>query len=212
MILLAVVAVFVGAGVASAYDVNAGVSTDKSTYAPGETVYWTMYAWTSTSCPGISLLALNLHEDQDELLSEAEVTDYWVFPPGFWMYELTDSYYGLANGFTMESDGVIEPTGGKLADLVVRQSDDARMYGKGANDDPSTVFAKGEFVANVMGIHNLSVTLNGANNWGGTAGNPLPAEAMGAGSMGSAQFEVVPEPATMGLLLLGALALIRRRR
>ena len=210
VILLAVVAVFVGAGVASAYDLNCSVETDKEVYAPGETVYWTMYAWTCTDCPGISLLALNLLEDRNEVLNAADIVTYEPYPSVF-ISELVGSDYGLADGFTLESEGVPEPAGGLLADIVVRQADGARTYGAGATGSP-IVFAQGNLPAGALGMHNLSITINGANNWTGTYEDQGPAEPMTAGQLSGDDYEVVPEPATMGLLLLGALALIRRRR
>ena len=224
VILLAVVAVFVGAGVASAYDLNAYVTTDKAVYAPGERVYWEMFAWTSSDCPGgIALLALNLLEDQGEVLESADVELFMGFVP-----QLTNTGYGAAVGFTIGEGpgGTPEPTGGLLADITEYQSI-VRLEAQGAHPDVGNTgqavkFAQGDYEVNIMGMHHLSITVNGANYWPGPSVldmAPDPpvwvrpnAEPLELGSITGADFEVIPEPATMGLLLLGVVALIRRRR
>ena len=210
IMVLSVMAVLIGASVTNAYDLNGAVTTDKAVYAPGETVSWTMYAWTSTDCPGVALLALNLLEDRLETLNQPDFVTHNPLP-GFFVSEFTGSDYGLAEGFTIESYGNATQAG-LLADVVVRQKDDERILGQGSTGDSATVFVQGSFVANELGTHNLSITVNGGNFWTGAA--PLPAETLVVvpANLTGATFDVIPEPATIGLLLLGVGALIRRRK
>ena len=48
---------------------NVKVTTDSATYNIGDTVKWTITAWTDSGNAGIALLGVTLNEDKLELLS-----------------------------------------------------------------------------------------------------------------------------------------------
>ena len=208
----AVVLLLCAASVASAADINLRVTTDKLVYDPGEMVQWTMYAWADNTIDngvaGVSFLALNLLEDQGETLNLPEITIIEFM--GIEFKELTDSEYDLANKFVLQSRGNAS-SAGLLADIIVRQNDDDRLLGVGVDGDNGTIFAIGEFEATIVGLHTLSMSINGANYW---PNGSDAAVAFNEGLNQTAGFEVVPEPATLALVGLGmsALAYLRRRR
>ena len=186
---------------ASAAVINLTVTTDKETYEPGDSVCWSIYVSTSVGDNrGIALLAVDLHEDRSEMLEPALTETIGAFE------QLKGSDFGFMQGFLLAAAGSVNP--GLLADIDVYQLPNSRVLDVG-NDGNEHLFATGCFTATVLGHHLLSITVNGANYWPNADDN---AEAFEVGELGSAGFEVVPEPVSLSLLAAGGGLLVLRRR
>ena len=185
-IAVAFLAVLLAASTASAATAYADITTDKSNYAVGEKVHWTVWAWSSSPVNeppnsstfpdnhGIALLNMRINDDQGEAMEAADTTE--VSEDKF---ELTNTYYSRARGFILESAGT--PTGttpkfpnpGGLFDILVQQNPDTLdedwlpiVYDVG-NDGTPHIFAQGSYTATVAGTHRLTATLltTYANYW-----------------------------------------------
>lgn len=194
-------AVILCAAVASAATISVDISTDKALYLAGETVYWTCRAWSSdtTDNYGLSLISVDLEDSLGEVFNAADHTGA----------TLTGSYYDFVNfSFVLEGGGGDPGEAGKLQDIVVRQV--AVIYNVG-NDGSPHAYAQGNFEATIGGMHTLSVSVRAANYYPDDTGSNPVGFASGDMINGDTQFEVVPEPATLMLLGLGGIALLRRR-
>jgi len=185
--------------------INLKVVTDKSVYAIGETVNWTVSAWADSGANhGISLLGVDLAESKNETMSPADKENYNNIPT---LPQLVGGAYGILQGFTLGSAGNAT-VAGQVADINVYQSPGSPAYNIGNSGE--AVFAQGSFQASVLGDHTLSASLRSGNYWADTSATAAAFESVDL-SEASADF-LVPEPGTICLVGLGGLALLRRRR
>ena len=212
-IMLGVVGVLLVASVAAAQvpQLHLTVETDKALYLLGETVTYTVYAWTDPAGnSGVSLLSIGVEDDQVETLG-LPTTETLEPIPGFFLTGLAPSEYGLANAFTMESGGVIDGDG-EVVDVTVRLSSTGTLKTDVGNGGQPVVFCQGSYVPQTLGVHTMQASMNAGNYWQTPTGPAMPFDA-GVNTAGVYEV-VIPEPATMALLGLGlgGLAVIRRRR
>jgi len=202
---VALLGILVWTSVASAATISMSVTTDKDTYLPGEMVHWTIYAWASSGDnAGVALLSADLADSLGEVFNAALTSG------GGPTFELQGTGYGVDEWFILQSAG--NPgVAGQLQDILVNQSPSFPKYNIGnvGSESLALVYAQGEFEATMMGVHTLSASVRAANYWPTGGGS---AQDFGTKIGGNTQFEVVPEPATLVLLSLGGVALLRRRR
>ena len=204
-IVLSIVGVFLGVGVANA-NFNLAITTDKLTYLPGETVYWTLKGWADqgSAGSGVALVSAGLTDDTGEQMNDADSEFLYVV-----LWSLIGSDYSALQAFVLESDGV-STVPGQVIDITARQGDGSRQLNIG-NDGQEHVYAIGSYTANILGFHNLDPIFTAVNYWSSDTG---PAMELPEGTLTGCRYEVIPEPATMCLVGLGlsGLAWIRRRR
>jgi len=195
-LIVGIVAVLACASASPAATAFLKAETDKLAYDQGEMVNWTIFAWASMSDnEGISLLGVDLNDDTGEDIPVAD-----AFGPTF----------GAANGFFINGLGTPSPAAPRLQDIFVSQFTKTPDAG---NDGAEHVFATGAYEAMVLGVHRLTVSPRpgAANYWPIGGGTAVPFEFVDE-ALGSTSFTVVPEPATLSLLGLGGLFLVRRVR
>ncbi len=200
--LLAAALLSVVQSVACGDTITFNVSVDKTDYFAGETVNWSVSVMASDFSAnnfGASVVSFDLAEDRGEFLSQATIAaafqDY-AFP------------------------GVGVPSAGSLLNVGAAQfSYNAGVVELTTASPGPTVLATGSFVANQLGLHNLSVTSEIADNsyftstvpFGGVTTYSLPI-------VNSVSFNVngaaVPEPGSilfLSALTCGAVALRKRK-
>ncbi|KPJ53088.1 MAG: hypothetical protein AMS16_05630 [Planctomycetes bacterium DG_58] len=168
-----------------AAQINLKVTTDKSVYVAGDTVNWTMYAWSdpADNNAGVSLLAPYLTDESGETLSLPDTELYLGVTPQF-----TGTGYGAVEKFILERDGTVNDN--TLVDMVVRQAAADKAYDIG-NDGQERVFAQGSYTATIFGDHVLTPSKDAANHWNNPdAPNPDQSIAFDMGSTTAAAFSV----------------------
>lgn len=165
-LMMMLAAVSLGTTMSPAATLNVAVSTDRTSYFPGQTVQWTITAWASSGDnAGIALLSVSLNDDLAEPLNPALNT----------VTELTDTEYGLTEGFTLASAGTPAATSPRLRDILIFQSPVARTLNIG-NDNVPHVLCRGSYVVNTVGTHSLIPTINAGNYWPDASANAMAFE------------------------------------
>jgi hypothetical protein len=161
------------------------VETDKAVYYPGQTISWSLYAWTDPAGNrGISLLSVHLDDDTGEALN----------PPDNSGSEFTDTEYGAAENFIVAGPGTIAGSSSRLRDILAFQSPAAKTLDIG-NDGVQHVYCKGSYTATALGTHTLTAIYNSANYWPDPTNNAVAFE---ANDSIPAVFEVLSEPTFCG--------------
>jgi len=186
---------------ALADEITVSVTTDRATYAPGETVTW--QTWLTLS--NVANANFGVHTGSiDVLFSETGVNiDTRAIGAPFSDYTIPG--IGVVSGQTI--GGIGAGQFGYNADIVEVT---ALLPGP-------TLLAEGSFVTNLVGNHTISGTPLGSSQFFGVAAGFAGVAYTGfnAGSGSYATATAVPEPSTMMLGLLGAVAMMgysRRRR
>jgi len=165
---------------AGAADIYIKVITDKATYFPGETVYWTIYVSASqVDNRGVALLSVNLNDDQLEPLAAPIL--------GADPNEFLNSEYGVDEGFKIFGSGTTAAVAPRLRDMTVMQL--TPQLDVGNDGDPNHILCQGQYLATVLGTHTLAADFNGANYWPNPDGSG-GAEAFTMGTNTAAVFEV----------------------
>ena len=191
--------VLLAANTAVADDLTISVTTDRSTYAPGDTVSW--QTWLTLS----NVAGTNLGVQQASfgmIFGEAgrDVSNRGIGAP-FADYNFPNTgsngvstLSGVGAGQLSYSVGVVEVTA--------------------ATAGTPTLFAEGSFVTDTVGSHTMNATIDDSTRFYTQTGAPFtPYTSLNAG-VGSYS-TAVPEPSTIMLGLLGAVAMIgysRRRK
>ncbi len=141
---------------ASAIEIKVKVETDQPAYHIGQTVSWSIYAWSvpaGSSNKGVALIAANLNDSQGEALQ----------PPMKAGLEFADTGYGLDEAFMLVTGGTVTSTAPRLRDMTVMQMGVKQL--NVGNDNVPRLLAHGEYVVTKLGDHTLEASLNGANYW-----------------------------------------------
>ena len=190
---------------ASVSTLTFSVTTDESTYLIGDTVYWTI---SITATNPVTLAGCNLTDSGGHTLTVANQYE-WMSPgSGAWQLGPDPYVFGCANGLFGLSRGT--PSGSTLTDIY--ESDTSSPFAGGDGDGNLHRFADGSFLAANLGNFTLTVSpMSGNYSVDGT-----DADLFDIKNGGSIGYEVTPEPATVTLLVLGAISLAagraRRRR
>ena len=182
LIIITWIWVIISTAIAGAADIHIKVVTDKSTYNPGETIYWTIYVSASqVDNRGVSLLSVNLNDDQSELLAVPAL--------GADPNEFLNSDYGVDENFKIFGAGTpwdVEP---RLRDMTVMQL--IQQLDVGNDGDPNHILCQGQYLASVLGTHTLEASFTAANYWpnpdGSGGAQPF---IIGTGTNTAAVFEV----------------------
>ncbi|MCP4713076.1 MAG: hypothetical protein GY869_30980 [Planctomycetes bacterium] len=176
--------------VASADTIYLEVQTDQDTYALGQTVNWTIYAWTGPpgNNRGISLITFNLDDSANEALSPALTNGS----------DFADTEFGTPKKFTITRAGTPSPTQPRLLSILTLQSAADRMLDIG-NDGNPHVLCKGSYTATVLGSHTLRIRIQdsetNAQYWTDASGGSVGFE---DDDITNATFEVTAEPIVCG--------------
>lgn len=191
--------VVLAAGSAAASTITFSVATDKSAYLVGETVRWTI---SITATDPVTLAGCNLTDSGGHALTVANEyehgagSDDWQLGP--------DPYeFGYLRGLKNMSPGT--PSGSTLSDIY--ESDMSYPFPGGDGDGSLHRFADGGFLAANLGDFTLTVTPVSGNY----SVDTLNAAEFGTKTGGAAGYEVTPEPATLALLVFGAISLVAGR-
>ncbi|MCP4707521.1 MAG: hypothetical protein GY869_02760 [Planctomycetes bacterium] len=180
LIIFAWVGIMISTAIADAADIHIKVVTDKSTYSPGETVYWTIYVSASQADNrGVSLLSVDLHDDQMELLAAPLL--------GADPNEFLNSEYGVDEDFKIFGAGTVAADDPRLRDITVMQL--VPLLDVGNDGDPNHILCQGQYLATVLGTHTLEANFKGANYWPNPDGSG-GAQAFEMGTNIAAEFEV----------------------
>jgi len=196
---LVVVALAAGTAAASVSTLTFSVATDKGAYLVGETVHWTI---SITATDPVTLAGCNLTDSGGHALTVANEyehgagSDDWQLGP--------DPYeFGYLRGLKNMSPGT--PSGSTLTDIF--EADMSSPFAGGDGDGSLHRFADGGFLAANLGNFTLTVTaISGNYSVDGTN-----AAMFGTLTGGNVDYEVTPEPATIALLVLGAISLAAGR-
>ncbi len=152
--------------VAQAATLNLQVTTDRDAYAPGQTVHWTILAWSDAGThAGIASLGVDLVYSDTLGLSAAETTADGL--------ALANSYYSPARGFELLSPGFVDNQWGLVRDISVYQRPAGRVLNVG-NDGVPHVLATGTLLPPGQGPQTLTANLVAGNYWPDATGNALP--------------------------------------
>jgi hypothetical protein len=195
---LVVVALAAGTAAASVPTLTFSVTTDKATYAVGETVSWTI---SITATNPVTLAGCDLTDSGGHTLTVANEyehgagSDDWQLGP--------DPYeFGYLRGLKNMSRG--SPSGSTLGDIF--EADMSSPFPGGDGDGSPYRFADGGFLAANVGNFDLTVTAVSGNY--SVDGNAFIFDTLTGGNV---DYEVTPEPATLALFVLGAISLAARR-
>lgn len=187
--------------VACADTITFNVSVDKAIYFAGETVNWSVSALASDFSAnnfGVSVLSFDLAEDRGEFLSTATI----AVP--FQDYAFTNG--GVAGAGSLLNVG---------ASLFSYNAGAVELTS--ASPGP-TLLATGSFVVNQLGLHNLSLTSEIADNFYFTANSGTSVTTYTTVMGDAVSFNVtsaaVPEPGSvlfLSALTCGAVALRKRK-
>lgn len=165
----AAVVLLVFGSLAYSATINVEVKTDKAVYRPGDTVFWTIYAWASAGANrGVSLLSVHLDDDTDDTLN-APMTEAGQF---------TDTAYGTDEKYVIMGIGTPSAEPPELRDISVIQWNWDKVLDIGNDGSTDHIFATGVYVVSELGTHTLNVTYNGANYWPDAINNPLAFETL----------------------------------
>ena len=190
---------------ASVSTLTFSVTTDESTYLIGDTVYWTI---SITATNPVTLAGCDLTDSGGHTLTVANQYEYLVSGSGLWQLGPDPYEFGYLRGLNSMSRGT--PSGSTLTDIY--ESDTSSPFAGGDGDGSPHRFADGSFLAANLGNFTLTVSpMSGNYSVDGTNADLF--DIKNGGSIG---YEVTPEPATVTLLVLGAISLAagraRRRR
>ncbi len=176
----------------SAQTLNLEARTDKDWYITGETVSWSIYAWTdSTNNRGIANLTVNLDDSTVDTLNIADTTGSILMVD----LELADTDFGIANKFKMMMPGTLSGSTPQLVDIMAGQlPNDKQLYI--ASDGIPHLFCKGSYVVTTLGTHDLEVEFNSANYY--HMSSPYAAVPFTLHFETNKTFEVYPEPSVCG--------------
>ncbi len=174
---ITILIVAISASVAFSATVNVRIQSDKDRYHVGDTVSWTVYAWSNSPLPqdqypnrGISFLSIHLDDDTADAMMPPFIDALDT--------EFLNSDFGVADNFEKLADGTPQQSPPDVWEISVTQQPFNRHL-EVANDDwNGHVLAHGSYTVTVLGEHTITPIYyaTGAQYWVDATGPARPFE------------------------------------